>query len=222
MRIIVIGGAALGNALVQLGVADGHQMVLVEADEETAEAAAREHDALVLNASITGDDIMEEAGANQADALIATTGDDAANLMAMVLGQEAGIESLTSVVNHASHRKLFERLGVQVLADPESLVARHLLGMVLHPAAEDVTHVGETAQIYELRLQHSSPLAGKSFQQISEQSLLPDKTYIVSVERGDKTFFPRDSAELAMDDQVIVFARKELSDRALSKITGSK
>lgn len=222
MRIIVIGGGAVGNALMALGVADGHHMVLVEADEETAEAAGREHDALILNASITGDDIMDEAGADQADALIATTGDDAANLMAMVLGQEADIECLTSVVNHGTHRKLFQRLGVQVLADPESLVARHLLGMVLHPAAEDVSHVGETAQVYELRLGAASPLVGKSFEEVADESLLPAETFVVSVERDETQFFPRDSAELAADDQLIVFAREPLSDRALSAITGKK
>lgn len=130
MHIIVVGAGPVGDSLVRLAQEERHDVVLIEADEKIAEAAAQAHDALVLHASITTDDIMDEAGADRADALIATTADDAANLMAMVLGQEAGIASLTSIVSHKSHKALFERLGVTILVDPEVLVARHLLGLV--------------------------------------------------------------------------------------------
>lgn len=219
MHIIVVGGGPVGDALLQLGLAEGHHMVLIEAEAEIAEAAAQKHDALILHASITTDDIMDEAGAAQADALIATTGDDAANLMAMVLGQEAEIDCLTCVVNHASHRGLFERLEVQILSDPETLVARHLLGMVLHPSAADVTSVGEQAQIYALELAAGSPLVGKPLREIGAKSLLPNESFIVSVEREGKRFFPRDSTALQAGDLLLVFARDSLSDQSLAAFT---
>lgn len=222
MHVIVVGGGPVGDSLLRLALAEGHDAVLIEADTEAAEALAQKHDALILNASITTDDIMDEAGAHRADALIAATTDDAANLMAMVLGREAGIDNLTSVVNQKSHQALFERLGVRILVDPEILVARHLLELVLHPAADDVTSIGDSAQIYELRLSGNSPLAGKSLAAIDDEGLLPKDTYIVSIQRGENRFFPREHTELAGGDELIVFARQTLADQALELFTGQR
>lgn len=190
MHVIVVGGGPVGDSLLQLALADGHDAMPIEADEDAAERLAQKHDALILNASITTDDIMDEAGAKRADALIAVTSDDAASLMAMVLGQEAGIANLTSVVNQKSHQQLFERLGIRVLVDPEILVARHLLDMVRHPQAEDVTTLGDREQIYELRLAQPSPLVGHSLAELAEGDDLPEDTFIVSVMRNDQALFP--------------------------------
>lgn len=130
MHIIIVGAGPVGDSLTSLALEQGHDVAVIEEDEARAEAAAGKHDALILKASISEDDIMEEAGAGKADALIAATPDDSANLMAMVLGREYEIENLISVVNHKYHGRLFDRLGVRTMVDPEVLVARHLLNLI--------------------------------------------------------------------------------------------
>lgn len=220
MHVIIIGGGPVGDSLLRLALADGHDAALIESDADIAEALAQKYDALILNASITTDEIMAEAGGHRAGALIATTSDDAANLMAMVLGQEAGIENLISVVNQKSHKALFERLQIRVLMDPEILVAQHLLDLALHPQAEDVTTLADHEQIYELRLTGASPLIDRSLADIHADNALPSDTFIVSVERDGQRFFPRDETRLAADDELIVFARKSLSQAALTRMTG--
>ena len=134
MHLIILGGASEGASLVSLAVGEGHQVVLIEANEERARAVLQKHDLKVLNGNIADDHILEEAGAAQADALIATTTDDSANLMAMVLGKEHGIKMLVTTVNEPHHKSMFKHLGVKVLANPENLVAQHLYHLVQdHP-----------------------------------------------------------------------------------------
>lgn len=130
MHIIIVGAGPVGESLTALALKQGHDVAVIEEDEVRAEAVAEKHDALILKASISEDDIMEEAGAGKAGALIAATPDDSANLMAMVLGREYEIETLISVVNHKYHGRLFDRLGVRTMVDPEVLVARHLLDLI--------------------------------------------------------------------------------------------
>lgn len=222
MHIIIVGAGPVGDSLTGLALKLGHDVAVIEEDEARAEAAAEKHDALILKAAIAEADIMEEAGARKAGALIAATTDDSANLMAMVLGQEYEIENLISVVNHKYHGNLFDRLGVRTLVDPEILVAQHLLDLVLHPTAEDVTTLSDREQVYELRLSADSALVDKSFGELDEEGLLPKDTYIISIQRGKEEFFPRENSRLRGGDELIVFARRPLSEDAIRVFTGGR
>ena len=222
MQIIVVGAGAVGEYLVRLALEAGHDVVLIEADGERAEHCAKTYDAQVLHAAIGEDGILDEAGADQADALIATTEDDSINLMAMVLGQEYEIENLTSTVN-SNHRKgLFDRLGVNTLVDPEVLAARHLLDLVLHPGGETVTSLSGSGQIYELELAAGATLVDRTLGELDDDNTLPGDSAIVLVERGGKRVFPRDKTRLEANDKLLVFSAKPLARDALRLFTESR
>jgi trk/ktr system potassium uptake protein len=220
MYLIVVGAGAIGTSLVELALKAGHDVVLIEPDKTRAERVADAADALVLNAPITADDIMEEAGAEHADILIATTGDDSTNLMAMFLAQESGIRTLVSVVNQVHHRRLFERLRVHVLVDPEVIVARHLLNLALHPRAKDVAILGDQEQLFEVSVTKSSPLLGKSYSEIAARDDFPAETFMVAIEREQQTLRPAADVRLEAGDVLILFARRPLSEADLSLFTG--
>ena len=69
---------------------------------------------------------MHEAEVARADAVVATTDDDAQNLMAMVLAKEHKVKRCISLINLPSHSDIFEKLGVEVISDPAGIVARQL------------------------------------------------------------------------------------------------
>lgn len=221
MHIIVVGAGPVGEHLVDLSLKAGHDVVLIEADDNRAEQCAQAYDALVLNAAIDQEDILDEAGADHAHALIATTDDDSTNLMAMVLGQEYAIESLTSTVNGKHRKRLFDRLGVSTLVDPEILAARHLLDLVLHPGTENVTSLVGKGQIYELQLAADSELVDRDFNGLEHDKALPDGCFIVLIQRDGKRLFPHGDTTLKADDALLVFSADSLSKEALSLFTGS-
>nr|MBS0020075.1 TrkA family potassium uptake protein [Gammaproteobacteria bacterium] len=220
MYLIVIGAGDIGSSLVELALKAGHDVVVIEADKDRAEHVAASLDALVLNAAIAEDGIMEEAGAERADAFIATTGDDSTNLMAMFLGQEYGIRRLTSIVNQAHHRRLFERLNVHVLVDPEVIVARHLLDMVMHPRVKDVAILGEREQLLEVTISESSALVGQRYVELSGLKTLPAETFIVCIERDKRVLQAAEDPRLQAGDVLILLARRPLSEEELEIFTG--
>lgn len=222
MHTIIIGAGPVGDSLVSLAQQAKFDVIMVEADAERANACADNHDVRVLNMDVADDALAEEAGFGKARAVIATTTDDSTNLMAMFLGREHGVEVLTSTVNHESHRAMFEHLGVHVLADPEVLVAQHLLDLTLLPRATDVTTLQDKEQIIEVTLDGCSPLAGHSIAQIDERRLLDPYLFIVSVEREEEEpFFPTERTELRAGDRLIVFSRKSIRREDLNVFTGS-
>jgi trk system potassium uptake protein TrkA len=126
MYLIIVGAGPEGSSLAELALKDGHKVAIIEKDEERAQAVLQKYNVQVFHANIAQGGILDEADADQADALIATTGDDSANLMTMFLGKERGIKKLISMINDRQHQAMFERLGVQVLVDPEVIIAQHL------------------------------------------------------------------------------------------------
>ena len=76
--------------------------------------------------NLAEDDLLQEAEIERAGAVIATTYDDAQNLMAMVLAKKKGVDCLISLVNQQSHDFIFETLGVQIISDPARVVAGQL------------------------------------------------------------------------------------------------
>lgn len=129
MYVVIVGAGPVGENLVEMALQAGHTAAVVEPDNALAQAVAERHDVRVLEMAIGDETVVDESHLADADAVIATTADDATNLLAMLLAQEAGVERRTSTVNQDGHLAIFRRLGVRVLADPERLIAEHLLNI---------------------------------------------------------------------------------------------
>lgn len=130
MYVIVVGAGAEGKKLIDLAIQQGHRVALIEKDEENARAVLQQHNIQVFNADIAVGGILDEADAHNADAIVATTRDDATNLMTMVLGQEYGIETRISLLNNIHHKNLFEQLNARVLRDPAIIIAQELYSLL--------------------------------------------------------------------------------------------
>jgi trk system potassium uptake protein len=220
MYLIIVGAGPVGSSLVELTVKDGHNVVLVEADEERARQASEKYDARVLHANIADGGVLDEAGAEDADAIVATTSDDSANLMAMFLGKEAGIKNLVTVVNEARHRQMFERLGVRVLLDPEVIVARHLYYVVRQPSISEMVTLPGGAQVFEITIAEASPLVGKTLAQAGQEGLLREGLVIMLLKRDDETRIPSGKSVMQAGDELTVLAQDAVRERQIRIFNG--
>lgn len=130
MYLIIVGANPIAQSLISLAVEDGHQVAVIEKDAASARTVLEEYDVEVFQADIAKGKVLEEAGANKADGLLAITKDDSANLMAIFLGKKFGIKQLIAMVNHSEHQGMFESLGVNVIVAPEMIIAKHLLSFL--------------------------------------------------------------------------------------------
>ena len=127
MYLIVVGAEAEGRRLIEMAVNSSHEVTLIEADPDKARLVLKNQSIRVLIGKIADDKILDEAEIKRADAVVAATHDDAQNLMTMVLAKEHNVDIRISLVNLVAHSELFEKLGVRVVSDAASLVARQLL-----------------------------------------------------------------------------------------------
>jgi trk system potassium uptake protein TrkA len=220
MYIIVVGAGGIGGALVEIALRDKHNVAVIERDPRKAEAISRKYDVLVLNADAASIDVLREAGGERADALIATTSDDATNLMVIVLGGDLGIPSLVAVVNNREHTELFRRLGANVMENPEVIVAEYLYNAVQRPKIKDLVTLSGGAQVFRAAVTEKSPLVGRTLREAGQRGLIPDGILIAAIERGGETIIPSGTTVIEAGDLITVFSKGHASSALIERLTG--
>lgn len=130
MYLIIVGAGAVTKQLIAIAQEQGHKVSVIEKQKERAKNIMQEFDVSVFHADIADGKILEEAGVKNANTIIATTKNDTVNLMAMILGKHYQVENLITMLQEKEHSTMFEKLGVQVLRDPEKLIAQKLFSFL--------------------------------------------------------------------------------------------
>ena len=221
MYIIVVGAGRTGSKVIELATQDEHEVVVLERDQELAEEASATYDCMVINADAASEEIMLEAGIQEADALISTTENDSVNLMIQMLGKQYGVETLVSSINEPQHMELFGSLGVNVVESPHELNGQYLYRAVQRPAIQDSMQIGAGGEIFELTVDEGAPIAGLSLIDADSEGLLPEETVIVAIVRDDELHIPRGESDIQAGDTVTIFAKDGASDRITDAFTRS-
>jgi len=208
MYIIIVGAGDIGTPLTRVATMERNEAVVIEKDKQRAEEAAKQFDCLVINDDATSQNVLEDAGADRADALISTTNQDATNVMVCLLAQELEIPEVVSVVHNAEHLALFERIGVHSMENPERLIAEHMYRAVKRPAIVDYMRVSDTAEVFEITVEEGSSIAGKTLQEAAGDGLLPGETLVIAIERNGQgePITPKGGTRIEVGDLLTVYS----------------
>lgn len=217
MYIIIVGAGGIGKKLVEHALRDKNNVVVIEKDEEKCENLARKHDVAIINADATQEDTLKEAEIKKADALVATTADDAINLMVVSLAKNMNVPLLISVVNKEEAKPMFKEKGVNIVKNPDDLMAEYLYKFLKHPTVEDFMHVGEKAEMFTLPLSMKSKISGKSLGKFK----LPAHCIIVAIEREGEFIIPTKDVEIYPGDKITVLSPKEQADKMAKLLSGN-
>ena len=130
MYLIIIGAGTVSTQLISILQKQGHKVAVIEKQADRARAVMQKFDVRVFHADIANGNILEEADVKNADGIIATTKDDSVNMMAMVLGQHHQVKKLITLLEENEHQAMFEKLGVEVLSNPEKVIAQRLSDLI--------------------------------------------------------------------------------------------
>ena len=191
MRIVVVGAGEVGFSIAATLSAEGHDVNIVEQNEERATKAESELDARVLRGNGARPQVLYDAGVFpgcEVDFLIACTDRDEANILSCWIAKHAGVKR---VVARAKGMEFTDSLtwakdlGIDMMISPERSVAREILELLsVSTAIHTAELLGGRAAIYAFRIAHESPLVGRSLKEVRMQN--PDLVAIVVyVERPD-------------------------------------
>jgi trk system potassium uptake protein TrkA len=162
----------------------------------------------VINDDATSKETLTDAGVDRADALISTTDQDATNIMVSLLAQELDVPDIVSVVNNPEHMSLYRQIGVNTMENPQRLIAEYLYRAVRRPSIVDFMRIGDEAEVFEITVQESAPIAGKTLIEANETGLLDEEMLIVAIERDGEghPITPRGNTRIEAGDLVTVYS----------------
>lgn len=202
MYLIIVGLGGVGKNLVDIATKDKNDVVVVDEDEKRCKEIATKYDVLTIVGDATQKSTLEEANAQRADALIATTSDDADNLMMALTAKELGTKKAVAVVNEEEHVEMFKKANISMLEKPDMTVARHLYLSAKRPKIKDfITVGGGKAEIFEVIVAEKSRAAGKELSQLDIKGGV-----VVAIERNSDIILPKGNTLIKAGDHVTVFA----------------
>lgn len=220
MYMIIVGAGSIGTSLIDIAVKEKNNVVVIDANPDRAREVSNKYDITVLNGDATTTETLREAGSDRADALIATTSDDAVNLMIVSIAVDLQIPSIVSVVNAKEHAEFFRKLGANVMENPEEVVANHLYNAVKRPKVKDFTILSQGDQIFRLTVNESSPLTGRTLADSAKRGIIPNTILVLAVEREGKRTIPNGKTTIEAGDLLTVFSLERASDELVEKLTG--
>ena len=83
-----------------------------------------------------------------------------------------------------------------------------------------VADLAGEANVVELAVGDSAPIAGRTIQAASEEGLIPGEVLVITIEREEETITPKGETTIRSGDLVTVLSRGGLPDETLSALTG--
>lgn len=208
MKIIILGAGQVGGTLAAHLANEANDITIVDTDAGRLRDLGDRLDVRTIKGMASFPTILRQAGADDADMLVAVTNSDEVNMIACQVAYTL-FHTPTRIARiresvYLSREELFsdEAIPVDVLISPEQLVTNHIKRLIEYPGAFQVIDFADgKAQLVAVKAYYGGALIGQQLQQINEY--LPDVDLrVVAIYRRDRPLLPDGETIIEVDDIV--------------------
>ena len=142
MRIIVIGAGKVGYTLAEHLIAEEHDVIIIDKDDEVIERCSGSLDALCIKGNGANAKVLLEAGVDKANIVIASTESDESNMLACLISKRLGANYTIARIRdpefNESQMLLQNELGIDVAINPERATALEISRLLRYPFAGSI------------------------------------------------------------------------------------
>jgi trk system potassium uptake protein TrkA len=223
MKVIICGAGQVGWQIARHLASEKNQVTLVDQNPDLVRRAADTLDVQAIEGHASWPDVLNRAGARDADMIIAATHSDEVNMVAChvahaIYGVPRKIarlraQSYLDAVNAGLYRE--ETLPIDVVISPEREVAEAALMRLAAPATFDIERfMGGRAQLLGLMLDEDCPVLNTPLRQLTEL-FATLRAIVVGIRRSGRLFAPEPGDQLYAGDSIYVFSHIEDVPRTL-------
>ncbi|MBQ9907659.1 MAG: Trk system potassium transporter TrkA, partial [Oscillospiraceae bacterium] len=209
MNIIIVGCGKVGRVLTEQLNEPGNNITVVDINGARATDVAERYDVMHVAGNGATRAVLEEAGIDKADLLIAVTGSDERNLLCCLIAKKAGgcqtIARVRSPQYNADVRYLKEELGLAMVINPEYAAAEEIARVLRFPSAIKIdTFVKGKIELLKFKLPEDSPLCGMQVREIAAK--LHCDVLVCTIERDDEAFIASGDFRFEARDVISIIA----------------
>ncbi len=218
LYVIIAGAGKVGWNLARELIEKGHEVTVIEQDRRRYLTVEQELEHAVQYGDATELWVLERAGIQRADLVVAVTGDDEDNLLICQVAKEKYLcERIIARVNNPRNLDHFKLLGIQPAVSATDLILR----LIEHEVPSyGLVHLldlpEERLEIIELVVSDTAPAAGTKVVDLS----LPEGALVISVLRGGSGFVPKADTVVEAGDEVLVVLDPGLEQAITDQFVG--
>ena len=138
MNIIIIGCGKVGSRFAQILSADGHDVVIVDNDKDVFKTLNPDFNGVTVTGVPIDQDVLKQAGIENADAFAAVTPDDNVNIMACQIAREIfKVPRVIARIYNPEREHVFHQFGLDTIC-PTNLTVDVIRSKILGEA--DTSH----------------------------------------------------------------------------------
>ena len=223
MRVIICGAGRVGVGIARRLSRENNEVTVVDQSKELIRAVAERLDVRGVVGNGAYPETLEEAGAREADMIIAVTYSDEVNMVSCQIAHSLfNVPTKIARVRAQAYldprySDLFTRnhLPIDVIISPEREVSEAIMQRMSTPGAFEIKSFAE-GRIWAVgvKLRDNCPIINTPLRQVAE--LFPDlKITITAIKRGDKIWRVHADDQLQSGDQVYFVSDRNDVTRAL-------
>ncbi len=207
MKIIIAGAGKIGRSVAEILAEEGHDITVVDRSPNNISSISNALDAICVEGSATNSETLREAGAEQADLLLATTEQDEVNMVCGISARQLGTRHVIARVRDPEYLSQTEflrgALGLSMIVNPEYECAKEISRILRFPSAARVDAFSNgSVEIVEHRVPQGSRLDGMALRELPQA--VGAKVLISLVERGKEAMIPNGSTVLRAGDRLSI------------------
>ena len=211
MKIIIVGCGKVGYAIAQQLTQEKHDITIVDDEAIHLNRADSTLDVMCIHGNGASISVLMEAGARNADLVIAVTGVDETNLVCALIAKSLGAQHTIARVRNPDYRRdadmLKREIGLDMVINPDLAAAQEIARILSFPAAISVEpFAGGRIDMIGFQLHPEDTILGRSLSDFHRERVA--EVLICAAQRGDEFIIPNGSFVPQLDDRLYMVGSK--------------
>lgn len=217
MKIIIIGTGKVGFSLAEQLLNEKHDITIVDTQDSALRRATDALDIMSVKGNGVSTDTLREAGAEDADLLVAATNSDEVNMVCCLTAKHLGAKYTIARIRNPEYNlglhELKKNMGIDMVINPENATAVEISRLLRFPSAANIeTFCRGRVELMGFRLQKGDFLVNQPLHALSAQvkqlSLL-----VCAVDRDGEVTIPNGSFVPQVGDKLYLIGRPTSLDQ---------
>ncbi|SDI36334.1 Trk system potassium transporter TrkA [Desulfosporosinus hippei] len=224
MHIVIVGAGKVGFSLAQRLSEEGHEITVIENDEERRLIVQNNLDVMTISGNGASPQVLADFGLLKADLMVAVTDRDEVNMIACMAAKQAGVSRTIARVRNQEYAgknqlEFNKALGIDLTINPEMVTAVEISRILLTPAALDVEDFGDgKVRLLEVRIRAESPYVNIQLKKLT----LPDRILVVGILRQNRMIIPHGTDYLLPQDSVFFVGAQSAIEKFSEQFSETK
>jgi trk system potassium uptake protein TrkA len=214
LKIIILGAGQVGGTLAEHLAGEANDITVVDTDGDRLRDLGDRLDIRTVQGRGSFPTVLRQAGADDADMLVAVTSSDETNMVACQVAYTL-FHTPTKIARvreaaYLTRAGLFDNdaIPVDVLISPEQVVTNYIKRLIEYPGSlQVIDFAGGKAQLVAVKAYYGGPLVGQQLRQLREHMPNVDMR-VAAIFRRDRPILPQGDTVIEADDEVFFIAAK--------------